>query len=50
MNEIDRFVSEQLADLIASAETGEDWAEICRQEELLKQRWVEDNGQFGVGA
>jgi len=47
----------QLARLSERAESGEQWAEICRIEadELVPLKadlaqWIEDNGQFGVGA
>ena len=50
LNDRDRWVKEQLADLIASAETGAEWAEICRQEQDLINQWNVDHGQFGVGA
>lgn len=32
MTKLDREIKEALADLIAKAETGEQWAEICRLE------------------
>ena len=50
MTDAERYAQEQLADLISAAETGEDWAEICRQEQELIRQWHDDNGQFGVGA
>lgn len=54
-------MNQQIQDLIAKAETGEDWAEICRLEaEILGTTrfeenecgndYVSDNGQFGMGA
>lgn len=49
-SEMHDWVDEQLADLIRSAETGADWAEIARLEVELIAQWKADNGQFGVGA
>jgi hypothetical protein len=45
--------TEQLQTSIATAETGEQWAEICRLEaEFIaeNEQLAIDSGQFGVGA
>lgn len=42
-----------LAEAIRSAESGEDWADVCALESeliALRRQVDEDNGQFGVGA
>lgn len=39
MTDLERMIADALRDLIAKAETGEQWAEICR----LEQEMMESN-------
>lgn len=48
-----RQIEHQIKSLMAKAESGEDWADICAMEaEMLRLREQESgaNSQFGVGA